>query len=52
MKQLYFIMPLLIPGPEQPANDIDVYLEPLLDELKDVWIDGLNTYGASQNGTF
>ncbi|KAK3222454.1 hypothetical protein Dsin_009479 [Dipteronia sinensis] len=35
MKQPKFIMSLLIPGPSAPGNDIDVYLEPLIDELKD-----------------
>jgi hypothetical protein len=27
------MMPLLIQGPKQPGNDIDVYLEPLVDDL-------------------
>ena len=26
-------MPVLIQGPRQPGNDIDVYLRPLVDEL-------------------
>jgi hypothetical protein len=38
-------MPLLIQGPRQPRNDIDVFLEPVIDELvkmlekgvEDVW---------------
>ncbi|CAL2247557.1 unnamed protein product [Prunus armeniaca] len=28
---------LLISGPKQPRNDIDVYLEPLIDDLKSLW---------------
>jgi hypothetical protein len=27
------MMPVLIQGPKQPGNDIDVYLRPLVDEL-------------------
>jgi len=30
-------MPLLIQGPKQPGNDIDVFLEPLVDELLEMW---------------
>jgi len=33
MKQSYIQMPLLIQGPRQPGNDIDVFLEPVIDEL-------------------
>ncbi|GJU23506.1 hypothetical protein Tco_1156848 [Tanacetum coccineum] len=28
---------LLIPGPKSPGKDIDVYLRPLIDDLKDLW---------------
>ena len=31
------MMPVLIQGPKQPGNDIDVYLRPLLDELLQLW---------------
>jgi hypothetical protein len=31
------MMPLLIQGPKQPGNDIDVYLSPLVDELLLLW---------------
>jgi hypothetical protein len=33
MKQKFIMMPVLIQGPRQPGNDIDVYLRPLVDEL-------------------
>jgi hypothetical protein len=29
----FIMMPVLIQGPKQPDNDIDVYLRPLVDEL-------------------
>jgi hypothetical protein len=31
------MMPVLIQGPKQPDNDIDVYLRPLVDELLQLW---------------
>ena len=33
MKQTFFMLSLLIPGPTAPGNDIDIYLQPLIDEL-------------------
>ncbi|XXG62527.1 hypothetical protein AAC387_Pa05g0867 [Persea americana] len=47
MKQKYFMLSLLIPGLKSPGNDIDVYLQPLVEELKELWIDGVETYYAS-----
>ncbi|GKA07537.1 hypothetical protein Tco_0686761 [Tanacetum coccineum] len=37
MKESSFMMTLLIPGPKSPGKDIDVYLRPLIDDLKDLW---------------
>jgi hypothetical protein len=33
MKQKFIMMSVLIQGPKQPGNDIDVYLRPLIEEL-------------------
>ncbi|WVZ75778.1 hypothetical protein U9M48_023810 [Paspalum notatum var. saurae] len=33
LKQKFIMMPALIQGPKQPGNDIDVYLQPLVEEL-------------------
>ena len=52
MKPEYFILSLLIPGPESPGNNIDVYLQPLIDELNELWNDGLETYDKLKNETF
>lgn len=46
MKHPYFMLTLLIPGPKCPENDIDVYLQPLIKELKELWEEGLDTYDA------
>lgn len=45
-KEIIFYDALLIPSPKQPNSDIDVYLESLIDELKDLWIE---TYVALRN---
>jgi hypothetical protein len=31
------MIPVLIQGPKQPGNDIDVYLRPLVEELLLLW---------------
>ncbi|VVA37934.1 PREDICTED: transposase, partial [Prunus dulcis] len=40
MKWKFMMLTLLIFGPKRPVNDIDVYLEPLIDDLKSPW-DGI-----------
>jgi hypothetical protein len=37
MKRKFIMMPVLIPDPKQPGNDIDVYLKPLVDDLLLLW---------------
>jgi hypothetical protein len=37
VEQSSFIMGLLIPGRECPGKDIDFFMEPLVDELLDLW---------------
>ena len=39
MKRKFIMMPVLIQGPKQPGNDIDVYLRPLVEELLQLWSD-------------
>ncbi|KAL6129220.1 hypothetical protein ACLB2K_072573 [Fragaria x ananassa] len=34
MKRKFMMLSLLISGPKQPGKDIDVYLQPLIDDLK------------------
>ena len=52
MKELYSLMSLLIPGPKGLGNDIEVFLRPLIDELKELWEDGMCTYDASTKENF
>lgn len=37
MKKENIMLTLLIPGPQQPGNNIDIYLEPLIDDLIHLW---------------
>ncbi|GJY43111.1 hypothetical protein Tco_0431324 [Tanacetum coccineum] len=52
MKRKYIMMSLLIQGPKQPGNDIDVYLAPLIDDMKTLWGDGVDVYDAYKKETF
>ena len=52
MKNPYFMLLLLILGPKSPGNDIDVYLEPLINELKQLWEVGVETFDASRKQNF
>ncbi|XP_028066357.1 uncharacterized protein LOC114269267 [Camellia sinensis] len=52
MKAPFFMMSLLIAGRNQLGTDIDVYLRPLIDELKELWENGVMTYDASTEQTF
>lgn len=50
MKREFSMLTVLIPGPKAPSKDIDVYLRPLVDELKELWYNGVPTYD-SHSGT-
>lgn len=52
MKEENIMLSLLIPGPHQPGNSIDVYLEPLIEDLKHLWCIGELTYDAVSKTTF
>ena len=46
------MLTLLIPGPKQPGNDIDVYLQPLIDDLKVLWDSGVEIYDGFKKSMF
>ena len=52
MKEMFFMLSLLIPGPHAPGRDIDVYLRPLVEELKDLWHEGVETFDVSTGENF
>jgi hypothetical protein len=43
---------MLIPGPKSPGMDIDVYLRPLILELKELWNNGVKTRDAATKKNF
>ncbi|CAL0316431.1 unnamed protein product [Lupinus luteus] len=52
MKHTSLILSMTIPGKHTPGNNIDVYLRPLVEELKEPWNDGVETFDSSTNETF
>ena len=45
-KHEYMQIPLLIPGKKSPGQNLDVFLQPLVDELKMLFTNGIETYDA------
>ncbi|CAN4075780.1 unnamed protein product [Withania somnifera] len=52
LKDPFMMMSLLIPGSQEPGKDIDVYFRPLVDELKELWSEGVETFNASTGKYF
>ncbi|KAM6545767.1 hypothetical protein CsatB_026503 [Cannabis sativa] len=52
MKRKFTMLTLLISGPSQPGNNIDVYLAPLVEDLSQLWCDGVSAYDAHRNENF
>ena len=46
------MLSLLISGPRQPKNDIHVYLEPLIENLKIMWEEGVAIFEAYHQENF
>jgi len=46
MKLKYIMLSMMISGPSQPGNDVDVYLSPMIDGLRMLWegVDVLDAY--------
>ena len=52
MKQSSLILSLVIPGLKSPRIAIDVYLQPLVEELKELWDVGVEAYDVSSKNVF
>ncbi|KAF7150464.1 hypothetical protein RHSIM_Rhsim02G0050400 [Rhododendron simsii] len=52
MKRENVLLTLLIPGPKQPGNDIDVYLQPLIEDLQYLWSNGTSIYDVLTDSRF
>lgn len=46
------MLSLLISRPSQLGNDIDVYLAPLVDDLRKMWDEGVSVFNAHKNEMF
>ncbi|GMI63804.1 hypothetical protein HRI_000049700 [Hibiscus trionum] len=51
MKQSSFILSMIIPCEKGPGNDIDIYMQPLIEELKQLWV-GVETYDVLKKENF
>ncbi|XP_074290317.1 uncharacterized protein LOC141617046 [Silene latifolia] len=51
-KSKYILLTMLISGPKQPGNDIDVYLEPLIEDLKMLWNVGVKVFDAASGSRY
>jgi hypothetical protein len=52
-KQKYIMMSGLIPGPQQPGNDIDTYFMHLIEDLKELWYnDGVHVWDEHKHEYF
>ena len=51
MKETSLMLTMLIPGPKSAAKDIDVFLQPLIKELQELWI-GEPTFDAATGTHF
>lgn len=52
MKDPFLFLSLILPGPKNPGKNLDVYLRPLIDELKDLWSIGVDTYDSNLEQNF
>ncbi|KAK9050828.1 hypothetical protein SSX86_030202 [Deinandra increscens subsp. villosa] len=52
LKERYIQIPLIIPGPKNPTHNLDVFLQPLIEELKLLFTDGIETYDAYRMNNF
>ena len=52
MKEPFIMMSLLILGRNSPGKDIDVYLRPLIDKLKDLWEIRVQTFDSYKKEYF
>lgn len=51
MKRMFLMLSLLISGPKQPANDTDIFLAPLIEDLKITW-EGVEVFDAHRQEFF
>ena len=43
---------IIVPGPKNPKDMLDVYLQPFIAEMTHLWETGIETYDASMQNNF
>jgi hypothetical protein len=51
-KRKYLILSILIQGPKQASTDIDVFLEPLMEDMTKLWNEGVHMWDQYQQEYF
>ena len=52
MQRKNIFLTLIIPGPNYPGKNMNVYMQPLKDELQEAWDNGFKTYDAYRKRNF
>jgi len=52
IKRKYMMLSMMISGSKQPGNDINVYLNPLVEDLKLLWLDDVEVFDVVASKTF
>lgn len=52
MKEPYMFLTVIVPGPKNPKHKLDVFLQPVIEELKQLWEEGVITYDVSLRQNF
>jgi len=52
MKEAYMFLTIIVPGPHNPKQKIDVYLQPLIKELTLLWETGVEAFDISKKQNF
>ncbi|XP_016456739.2 uncharacterized protein LOC107780687 [Nicotiana tabacum] len=52
MKEAYMFLTVIVPGPTNPKQKIDVFLQPLIKELTLLWEEGVEAFDISKKQNF
>ena len=51
-KRQFMFITLLIPDPKNPKGNLDIYMQPLIEKLLQLWNEGIPTYDVSLRQNF
>jgi hypothetical protein len=52
MKDSVIFFIVIVPGLKNPKHKVDIYLQPLMDELNKLWSEGVPAYDISKKQNF